>query len=73
MQIFDQIEEDSIDLIVCDPPYGTVKGLKNLEGWKTTDTYWDVTLNTDVLFSKILKVLRLGGGTYSFFSRALYL
>ena len=66
MQIFDQIEEDSIDLIVCDPPYGTVKGLKNLEGWKTTDTYWDVTLNTDVLFSKILKVLRLGGGLILF-------
>jgi DNA modification methylase len=33
MKTLPTIKSDSVDLILCDPPYGTIKGL-DIKGWK---------------------------------------
>lgn len=50
----------SIDMILCDFPYGTIKGLK-LDGWKDKSTYWGDRLNTEKLFFQYERILRVSG------------
>lgn len=38
-----------VDLILTDPPYGTIKGV-GLDGWDKTTTEWDTQLPTDKMF-----------------------
>ena len=38
-------EEVKVDLVLTDPPYGTINGL-NLDGWKKRTTDWDTILPT---------------------------
>lgn len=47
----------TVDAIITDPPYGTVKGA-NLDGWKGKTTDWDIVIPFDELnlrFNRILK------------------
>ena len=44
------IDEDiKVDLILTDPPYGTIKGL-SLDGYKNRDISWDTPLNLNEMF-----------------------
>lgn len=55
------IPDGSIDMILCDLPYGTIKGML-LDGWKEkSTTYWDDRLNTDKLFFQYERILRANG------------
>ena len=60
MKILPEIADGSVDLVVCDPPYGTIKGLK-LDSWNEEDTQWDNTLPTEELFNELLRVVRHNG------------
>ena len=54
------IPDGSIDMILCDLPYGTIKGML-LDGWKEKSTYWDDRLNTEKLFFQYERILRASG------------
>ena len=57
-----QIPDGSIDAVICDLPYGTMKGLGSaLKGWDNSTVAWDDTIPTDKLFEQYERVLRRGG------------
>ena len=60
LDLMKEIPNDSVDLILCDLPYGTIKGLA-LKSWGDSDTYWDVRINTDQLFKAYERILRQKG------------
>lgn len=53
-------EEVKIDLILTDPPYGTVKGIE-LDGWDNQTTSWDSIIPTKEMFNCCEKLLRMNG------------
>lgn len=56
-----KIPDGSVDLILTDPPYGTVKGLET-DGWKDkNNTQWDSVIDTNKLFDEYARVLRDNG------------
>ena len=55
----------SVDLILCDPPYGTIKGLP-LRGWSEETTAWDGVIAPEMLFSLCERVLRVNGALVLF-------
>ena len=56
----DKIENGSVDLILTDLPYGTVKGAQ-LDGWGGTKTDWDVVVDTSKIMSIANRILRKNG------------
>lgn len=54
------IPDGSVDLILTDPPYGTVRGL-NTDGWKREKTDWDKTLDHNKLMTECERILRPNG------------
>lgn len=56
-----EIPSGSVDLIICDPPYGTIKGIEKSSDKFNKDTTWDVVIPTDRLFDQYERVLRRGG------------
>ena len=41
------LPDSCVDLIVCDPPYGTIKGIGASTDKFKKDTTWDVVIPTD--------------------------
>lgn len=56
-----EIPSGSVDLIICDPPYGTIKNIGKSTDKFNKDTTWDVVIPTDRLFDQYERVLRRGG------------
>lgn len=54
-----KVPTDSVDLILCDPPYGTIKGMK-LNG-RESRTEWDNVVDTKKLFAEFKRILRVKG------------
>ena len=59
-----EIESGSVDLIVCDLPYGTVNGIADSDsishGMKNKTT-WDVVIDTDKIMNEANRILRKNG------------
>ena len=55
-----RIPDGSVDIILCDLPYGTMKGA-NLDGWVNQTTEWDEVIDTEKLFFEYERVLRMNG------------
>ena len=55
-----QIPDGTIDAVICDLPYGTMKGAM-LKGWDEERTAWDEVIPTDKLFAEYERVLRMNG------------
>ena len=60
LEIMKDIPDGSIDLILCDLPYGTMKGA-SLDGWKNQTTYWDIQLDINKMFIEYERILRENG------------
>lgn len=60
-----QIPDGSVDCIICDLPYGTMKGA-SLDGWGGTATDWDEIIPTDKLFEQYERILRMNGAAILF-------
>lgn len=60
LEFMKKIPNNSIDCIICDPPYGTVKDLKT-DGWKKVDNSWDKKIDTSIMFSLCENLLRENG------------
>lgn len=53
------LPDNSVDMILTDPPYGTIKGMgKNTTRAMKDGAYWDVRLDTDRLMAECERVLR---------------
>ncbi|EJN6575495.1 site-specific DNA-methyltransferase [Salmonella enterica] len=60
LNIMPTLEPGSVDLIVCDPPYGTMKGMIT-HSWSAGDTQWDNAIKPEVMFAACERVLRVNG------------
>ena len=56
----DKIESGSVDLILTDLPYGTMKGAK-LDGWDGIKTDWDNVIDTNEVYNIANRILRKNG------------
>lgn len=65
LELMKTIPSGSIDMVLTDPPYGTVNGAA-LDGWKNQTTEWDNVLNFDLMWSEINRVLRPNGACLLF-------
>ena len=54
LELMKNIPDGSVDLVLTDPPYGTMKGIDDKHDW-------DTTIDTEKLFSEISRVLRRNG------------
>lgn len=64
------IPDGSVDCIICDLPYGTMKGLA-FNSWDEGTMKWDDIIPSDKLFEQYERVLRKGG-TAVLFSQEPY-
>lgn len=65
-----RIPDGSVDCIICDLPYGNMKGAL-LDGWEKDDTIWDEQLDIDKMFVQYERILRRNG-TLILFSQEPY-
>ena len=56
-----QIPDGTIDAVICDLPYGTMKGISDAPAWLSDRTEWDEVIPTDKLFAEYGRVLRRNG------------
>lgn len=56
-----KIESGSIDLVLIDPPYGTIKNLGKNTMSHNKSLDWDIKINTEKMFSEINRVLKFYG------------
>ena len=64
LELMKNIPDGSVDLVLTDPPYGTVKNLGNSQIAKENgyrDYGWDETIDTEKMFQEIARVLRQNG------------
>jgi DNA modification methylase len=57
----DKIESGSIDLILTDLPYGTVKDIKNVNHGMSGKCDWDVVIDTEKIMKIANRILRKNG------------
>ena len=55
-----EIPAGSVDMVLTDPPYGTVKGA-SLDGWDAEHTAWDNALEPADIFGESERLLRTNG------------
>lgn len=55
-----KVESASVDLVLCDPPFGTIKGLDIRKNDPTTND-WDTQIETRPLFKELLRVVKFKG------------
>lgn len=60
LELMKNIPDGSVDLVLTDPPYGTMKGAA-LDGWKNQTTEWDTAIDPLKIFEQISRVLRPNG------------
>ena len=60
LELMKDIPDGSVDLVLTDPPYGTMKNAA-LDGWKNQTTEWDTAIEPVKIFEQISRVLRQNG------------
>ena len=60
LELMKNIPDGSVDLVLTDPPYGTMKGAA-LDGWGNKTTEWDTAIDPVKIFEQISRVLRPNG------------
>ena len=60
-----KIPKGSVDMVLTDLPYGTVKGLK-IDGWDNNSTSWDTVIPFNLMWSEIERVVRPNGAILLF-------
>lgn len=61
-----EIEDGSVDAVICDPPYGTMMGLNDVNHGMSGRTEWDAALNPDDFLEHCNRVLRINGALVLF-------
>ena len=60
LELMKNIPDGSVDLVLTDPPYGTMKNAA-LDGWKNKTTEWDTAIEPVKIFEQISRILRQNG------------
>lgn len=61
-QRLEELPEGSADLVLIDPPYGTIKGCKNMEAWDNGAAVdWDDAIDPAELLGMVARLLRKNG------------
>ena len=60
LELMKNIPDGSVDLVLTDPPYGTMKGAA-LDGWKNQPPEWDTAIDPIKIFEQISRILRPNG------------
>ncbi|EIF0665449.1 site-specific DNA-methyltransferase [Salmonella enterica] len=60
LDVMPTLDPGSVDLVLCDPPYGTIKGA-DIKCWDKSTTAWDEAIDPVVLFAACERVLRVNG------------
>jgi hypothetical protein len=60
LEIMPKLQAGPVDLILTDPPYGTIKGAE-LDGWKNSSMEWDEALKPADIFKHSERLLRTNG------------
>ena len=63
LELMKDIPDGSIDMILCDLPYGTINGMR-IDGYKCRGdnaTSWDKIIDTEKLFAEYERILRMNG------------
>lgn len=60
-----EIPSGSVDMILTDPPYGTVRNA-GLDGWENKKTDWDVCIDHDRMLEECNRILRTNGALVLF-------
>ena len=60
LELMKNIPDGSVDLVLTDPPYGTMKGAA-LDGWEKQTTEWDAAIDPIKIFEQISRILRPNG------------
>ena len=51
------IPDNSIDMILTDPPYGTIKGIGKSTDFGMTNNEWDNIINIEEMFKQCERIL----------------
>lgn len=65
LEVMAEIPDGSVDLVLTDPPYGTMKGA-GLDGWNEKSTTWDVALAPADFLEHCNRLLRVNGALVLF-------
>lgn len=65
LEVMPTLEAGSVDMILADPPYGTVKGA-DLDGWSQESTKWDNVISITAMFEQANHCLRMNGAAAIF-------
>ena len=57
----DKIKNGSVDLILTDLPFGTIKNIKNVKHGLSGKTDWDIVIDTDKVMNVANRILRKNG------------
>ena len=60
LELMKDIPDGSVDLVLTDPPYGTMKNAA-LDGWNNKTTEWDNEMDPTALFTELTRILRQNG------------
>lgn len=66
-----ELQEGCADLVLIDPPYGTIRGITGMKSWERGALDWDDAIAPDVLLREICRILRPNGRA-SVFSQEPY-
>lgn len=64
--IMGQLPDGSVDAVICDPPYGTMKGLEDVDHGLAGKTGWDEALDPTAFLEQCNRVLRMNGALVLF-------
>ncbi|GBG94635.1 DNA modification methylase [Ligilactobacillus salitolerans] len=65
LELMKEIPDNSIDMVLCDLPYGTIKGMQ-LSSWTSKTTEWDNRLPLDALFKQYERLIKNTGAIVLF-------
>ena len=64
LELMKDIPSGSVDMICCDPPYGTIKNAPST--WDATKTEWDETIPHGLMLEECRRLLRTNGALVLF-------
>jgi site-specific DNA-methyltransferase (adenine-specific) len=66
LQVMETLAPASVDAVICDPPYGTMKGLDGVDHGMAGKVEWDSALDPAAIFAECNRVLRVNGAMILF-------
>lgn len=66
LEVMAQLPDGCVDAVICDPPYGTMKGLEGVDHGLAGKTEWDEALDPAAFLEHCNRILRMNGALVLF-------